>query len=99
VRGAAVAPLRPALSIRQTRRGYCWTDSLVTGRWNAWWCSPGTLIFGRLLVREGEHLLDELVDRPVVVRPRRLDAEEGLEEGALARKLRASALYVKRKRW
>jgi hypothetical protein len=50
----------------------------------------GNLIFGRLLVREGEHLLDELVDRPVVVRPRRLDAEEGLEEGALARKLTAS---------
>lgn len=36
---------------------------------------------------EGEHLLDELVDGPVVVRPRRVDVEEEpLEEGALARR-------------
>jgi hypothetical protein len=35
---------------------------------------------------EGEHLLDELVDGPVVVRPRRVDVEEEpLEERALAR--------------
>jgi hypothetical protein len=36
--------LTPGLSIRQTRRGYCWTGSLVTGRSNAWRCFTGNFI-------------------------------------------------------
>jgi hypothetical protein len=43
-------------------------------------------VLGRLLVGEGEHLLDDLVDRAVVVGPRRVvSQEERLEERALAR--------------
>ena len=42
-------------------------------------------VLGRLLVGEGEHLFDELRDRPVVVRPCRVDVEEEpLEELAFA---------------
>ncbi len=44
-------------------------------------------VLGRLLVGEGEHLLDDLLDGSVVVRPRRVDPhEEPLEERALARR-------------
>ncbi len=44
-------------------------------------------VLGRLLVGEGQHLLDELVDGPVVVCPRGVDPqEEVLEERALARR-------------
>jgi hypothetical protein len=42
-------------------------------------------VLGRLLVREGEHLLDELGDGAVVVRPGGVDVEEEpFEEGAFA---------------
>jgi hypothetical protein len=43
-------------------------------------------VLGRLLVREGQYLLDELVDGAVVVRVSRVDPqEEALQEGTLAR--------------
>ena len=42
-------------------------------------------VLGVLFVREREHLLDDLVDGPVVVRPRGVDVEEEpLQERALA---------------
>jgi hypothetical protein len=47
----------------------------------------GMHVGARLLVWQGEHLLDEPVDRAVFVTPRRIDSEEEvLEERALARR-------------
>src|SRR5829696_4600548 len=46
----------------------------------------GLEVFGRLLVGEGEHLLNERFDGPVVMRACGVDVkEETLEKGALAR--------------
>ena len=42
-------------------------------------------VLGRLLVRKGEHVVDERGDGPVLVRPGGVDVEvEALEEGARA---------------
>ncbi len=49
------------------------------------WAQVALQILGGLLVREGEHVVDERGDGPVLVRPRAVDVEEEpLEEGALA---------------